>query len=344
MTGSAKLLIIALSSQGHWFGEQAGTIEVRWVAATPMPDSVLEWDLLAGDVRLAGDRMAMAGDDQLTRLQITPPKVRVRTTLQWTYRLRNRAGGGVIDRGATTLHVYPSDVLAGVGTRLNGRTLLVLDRAGGLSKVLNGAGVRHERLNLMSQLQLARADLILVAPDEIGEGAFDQAPLIDHAGAGAGVAVLHQAAAKSLAGYAVVPRKLPATLDWRRDHGLLSGFSAEDLQSWIVEGREETAVQLPADEPALEIAWWPRETPGREPVPIDALLVTKVIGKGRLVLCQLPLGPWAADPRSQQLLANVLGYLTTRPEPTPPPSRRRVQTSPATQPIPTITIPPGGVP
>ena len=64
-------------------------------------------------------------------------------------------------------------------------------------------------------------------------------------------------------------------------------------------------MQLPADEPALEIAFWPREIPGKEPVPIDALVVTKTLGKGRIVLCQVPLGPWQSDPRSQLFLVDA---------------------------------------
>ena len=40
------------------------------------------------------------------------------------------------------------------------------------------------------------------------------------------------------------------------------------------------------------------------------------------MLCQLPLGPWDEDPRSQLFLGNLMSYLATRPEPTPPPSRR----------------------
>jgi hypothetical protein len=104
------------------------------------------------------------------------------------------------------------------------------------------------------------------------------------------------------------------------------------------------AVQLPADAPVLEIGYWPRETPGREPVPIDALLAVKATGRGRIVLCQVPLGRWATDPRSQLFLRNALAYLATRPEPTPPPSQRKVALRVVPASVPTVTIPPGGRP
>ena len=102
------------------------------------------------------------------------------------------------------------------------------------------------------------------------------------------------------------------------------------------------ALRLPVDEPALEIAFWPREVRSEEPAPIDALLVSKTIGRGRVVLCQIPLGPWESDPRSQLFLADALDYLLSRPEPTPPPSRRTRPEKPAAlPPVPTIPLNPG---
>ncbi|MCX5660572.1 MAG: hypothetical protein NTW19_12735 [Planctomycetota bacterium] len=97
-------------------------------------------------------------------------------------------------------------------------------------------------------------------------------------------------------------------------------------------------MQLPIDEPALELIHWPREAPGKEPVPIDALLVTKSVGRGRMVICQLPLGPWESDPRSQLLLANSVSYLLTRPEPTLKPSERPQPKQMVAPNVPTIPL------
>ncbi len=99
-------------------------------------------------------------------------------------------------------------------------------------------------------------------------------------------------------------------------------------------------MQLPADEPALEIAWWPREVAGNKPAPIDALVLTKTLGKGRIVLCQVPLGAWESDPRSQLFLVDALDYLASPVVPTPPPSRRPRPVEPAPAPkVPAIVIP-----
>jgi hypothetical protein len=61
------------------------------------------------------------------------------------------------------------------------------------------------------------------------------------------------------------------------------------------------------------------------PVGIDSILLSKSVGRGRMVLCQLPLGKWQSDPRSQMFLRNAMDYLLTRPEPTLRPSELRRQ-------------------
>jgi hypothetical protein len=100
-------------------------------------------------------------------------------------------------------------------------------------------------------------------------------------------------------------------------------------------------VQLPADEAALEIGYYPREVPGVRPAPIDAVLLSKSTGKGRIVLCQIALGDWDRDPRSRIFLSNALDYLSTRPQPTPPPSQRPTPRQAAPTSVRTIDIPQG---
>ena len=79
---------------------------------------------------------------------------------------------------------------------------------------------------------------------------------------------------------------------------------------------------------------------GQQPVALDALILTKTLDKGRIVLCQMPLGPWQSDPRSQLFLVDALDYLASPVVPTPPPSRRPrpVQPAPA-PPVPSIVFP-----
>jgi hypothetical protein len=191
---------------------------------------------------------------------------------------------------------------------------------------------------------LDRPDLILVGPDQIGDSAFVQGPLVNFAKAGSSVAVFEQKRPSVLAAY-ILARRQPAAsgaVRFRPGHPLFAGLEEGDLTSWLTSDVELLwAIQLPPDEPALELAWWPREIPGEQPAPVDALLVTKSLGRGRVVLCQLLLGGWDEDARSQLFLGNLLSYLSTRPEPTPPPSRRPEARPVAPTTVPTITIPAG---
>jgi hypothetical protein len=344
MSAATSLLIVLLSNQGHWFGEREYLIWLQWVAPAHAVDAVLEWRLMAGEVQLATDRVAMAVGERETTVRLTPPRVRARTAVHWTYRLIRRADGGELESGSRVLTLYPANLLGTVKKQIEAKAFFLLDAGGDLAGVLSESGIQHNRVTEMGQLRFARADLIIIAPDQIGESPFEQSVLLDQARAGASVGLFQQPRAGLLGGYSVARRALPKEFTWRLDHPLLAGLDAADLRT-LLEGKDQTlSIQIPADEPALEIAWWPREVPGDQPVPIDAVMLTKRIGEGRLVLAQLPLGSWKSDPRSQQLLANMLGYLATRPEPTPPPSRREVPQRPATAPVPTITIPPGGVP
>jgi hypothetical protein len=344
MTELTRLLLILLSHQGYWVGGQDNTVRLEWAVPAHAVDAVVEWRLMAGSVQLAKNRASMPADEAAAEIRITPPDVRVRTALRWHYRLLRRDDGSEMERGVRTLHVFPVDLLAGAKKELAGKRVLVVDREGELTNMLSISGIVHERALSLRDVHFARPDILLIAPDQIGDDRFEHAPLLGHAGAGASVGVFPQPRAVELAGYPLARRALPKAFEWRTAHPLLIGLEIPDLQSVIESQSPAAAIRLPADEPALEIAWWPREVPGDEPVPIDALLISKSIGRGRLVLCQVPLDSWKTDPRSQQFLANLLGYLATRPEPTPSPSHREVVIPVATAPVPTITIPSGGVP
>ena len=74
-------------------------------------------------------------------------------------------------------------------------------------------------------------------------------------------------------------------------------------------------LQLPIGASALKIASMLPEVASETVVPTDALLLVKPMGRGRMVLCQIPLGPWNEDPRSQLFLRNAIDYLLTQPQP-----------------------------
>jgi hypothetical protein len=189
-----------------------------------------------------------------------------------------------------------------------------------------------------------RPDVLLVGLSMIGDSPFDQAPLAGLAESGTSVMIFRQSRPALLVGYPLAERDWIGRLSWLRDHPLLNGFEARDLDSWTSSERTMRVIRLPADEPALEIGFYPPEVAGKRPPPLDALLLSKSVGKGRLVLCQIPLREWANDPRSQMLLRNSIDYLLTRPQPTPRPSERPTTRPTPPMEIPTITLSPGDTP
>lgn len=330
MSPAATALLIALLNHGHWFGGEPGWVELRWSAQAGLPPATLLWRLELSGATLASARADLRPAPEATRITIVPPGVRVRTRMRWSYRLLRQEDGRLLEEGAREIDVYPRDLLAGLAPRLADRRLVVVDAADGLPRPLADAGIAAEVVARPGALKTLRADIVLVGPGRLGASPFAQSAAIEQARAGASVLIFAQTEPGHLAGYRLRRRAAPFRLAWRMDHPLLAAFTPADLESWANgTAAEAWAVELPADEPALEIAYWPRETPGKQPVPIDALLVARQLGSGRLVLCQLPVAPGADDPRGLLFLRSALDYLLTRPEPTPPPSQRAAESQPA---------------
>jgi len=342
---AATILIILLSHQGYWFGGQDQTVTVTWPVAQKMPAADLRWELMLGEMRLSGDQIRVPGERDSTVITLKVPKVRVKTEMWWTYRLTAVDGGKELLSSERAVHVYPPTSWGDLAARLAKQKFFVVDQPDGLPSLLAAAGIDAARLNVVDGLQSVKVDVVIVGANQLGDSLFAQAPLVSQAKSGAQIMILEQRQAQTLIGYALSPRPASSSFSWREEHPLFAGLDKNDLASWVDGGRSDlSAIRLPRDEPALEVAHWPRESPGTEQVPIDALVAVKAIGKGRMVLWQIPLEDWKSDPRSQLLLENALNYLMTRPEPTPRPSERPTTLPAATVAVPTITIPSGDQP
>ncbi len=245
---AAKILMLILSNEGHWFGGQAGTISAQWAAQFEQPEAVLKWDLLIGEVRVAGDQLAVQRGSKASVVTVTPPEVRVRTRMRWVYRLYQRGDGKEIDTGETVVQVYPVPKADRLKGRLRDRRIAVWDTAGGLADTLAKAGLEFKRIRKAADLQLSRVDVVLVGPNELRDELFDQSPLIALAEAGAGVVLFEQRHPRSLAGYPLMRRTAAIRPTWRSNHPLISGLEVDDMQSWLDgPGKEIWAVELPAD-------------------------------------------------------------------------------------------------
>ena len=328
---AVTLLIVLLSNQGYWLSNQTGTVSVQWSAKAPLPEADLLWELMIGPVPLAKGKVAMPAGGKPADVAIKCPEVRVRTNVRWVYRLQERASGKDLEHGEARLQLFPSDLTTNWPALLRDKRLVIWDTPDRLPKLFESAKVPFHRADDATRIE-QQAEVILIGEDQLDDSTFGQSAVVAFAEAGASVMVLRQEKIAQLAGYALTPRPMPSKLAWKLDHPLFNELSEADLQNWLAtttaaatQPSSLPAIHLPADEPALELAYWPRETPGKKPAPIEAAVIVKSVGTGRIVLFQMPLRDVQQDPRSQILLGNAIAYLLTPPQPTLRPSERETE-------------------
>jgi hypothetical protein len=337
MSVTGTILLVLLSGEGYWLGGRTATAQFQWNVKQPLDAAPVTWRLACGDASLASGQIVLPSKDRMGKVQLRLPEVRVPTEMRFVYRAAQAGQAKAIAEGAVAVHVYPDTLLASVAERMKAKQLFVCDEAEGLPAALKSRGVQFVHARGEADLQFVCPDVLIVGAERLGKPAADQEKLLNLSAAGTSVLVLRQTQPATLAGYPLARRLLPPKLVWQADHPLARHLRLFETPAL---GPDGWAIRLPADEPALEIGWWPGESPGRKPLPIDALVVVKALGKGRIVLCQIPLGPWETDPRSQLFLADALDYLASPVVPTLPPSRRPQAVQPAPTPrVPTLDLP-----
>ncbi len=324
----AILLILLLANQGYWFGGQDATITATWAVKADLPAAEVVWELSFNRVRVAQGTMDIKAGDASTTLTLAVPEVRVVTSMLWSYTLKRKDTGEVIQTGEWPVTLYPKKLYSDFSQRLKTRKLTIIDPQPELSDFLTANGIPNTRLSEASSLETRQADVLLVAPGAMGNAALVQERLVEQAKHGASIAVLCQDG-ENMIGYRLTSRPL-GPLSYRLHHPLLADLDASAQEAFFHTAREIRAIALPSDEPALDVVSFSRETPGTNPVPIDGLLVTKTMGSGRIVLCQCPVPAPSQHPLAQVFYNNLLNYLLTRPEPTLAPSAREPAIVPAT--------------
>jgi|GEM_PF-2152374 len=323
---AVAVILITLAHQGHWLSGRENAIHLQWLLDQPMPAATLNWELQLNRAKLGeGSIVFDAGAiDQLTTVQIHCPAVRVRTQVKLNWQLVGRDDGKSISKGKLDIYLYPDNLLAGLAKRIGNRQLVIVDDK--LPAMLAEHDVPHRRAKHLATLAAGTDDLVIVGPDRIDDTPFIQQPLIGLAEGGASVCILRQADAATLAGFPVVRRDAAVAPTWRKRHSLVAAFDPSVITSWFddvkVSGHDFHAVRLSADAPALEVVHWPYEVEHAEPTSVDALLLTQTRGRGRIVVCQLPLDNWSDDPRSQLWLTSTINYLLSQPQPTLSPAER----------------------
>jgi hypothetical protein len=330
---AASCLVFLISHAGHCFGGGPCTVEATWAADAKVAPAVVAWSLEYAGTVVADGRVVLADRAAPARITLELPTVRTCTELMWSYHLLRQRDGHLLEEGQRPIHVYPALDWAALRAKLGAARVLVLENAPGLSGLLERAGVSHHVVSTPAELELRSADLVLVGPNRLGGTRENQTALLAAATRGAAVLVLAQRDTPSLAGFEVVQRRQTAACLWRPDHPLLAALPAEAWKSWLDGGDPVVAaLTVPPQEPALEIVYWPPLAEGRTPTPLDAFLVEKQLGRGRLVLCQVPASADLEDPRTQLFLTGALEYLRTTPRPTPARAERLAASQPAKKP------------
>ncbi|MEI8373997.1 MAG: hypothetical protein WCJ35_14320 [Planctomycetota bacterium] len=335
----AAILLIALSSDGYWLSGSTETIQVQWTTEERIPGITLDWRLVCGEAQLVSGRVTVTDKNSPPNIRIAVPAVRTHTPMRVAYHIEQAGKIKPIAEGTAAVEVYPDNLLDGVAKRLSSRYLSVGEQPEALAKhlyvwdqpeklpsLLKQAKIKHTSILSDAELSFVLPDVLIVGSNRLESDTGGQQKLLQLATAGTNVLILNQTKPAVLAGYPLVQRTVPAKLAWQKDHPLTASLR------WFDPSRGKGdlwAIRLPASEPALEIAWWPRESAGKSPASIDSLVVCKNVGRGRIVLCQVPLGSWRNDPRSQLFLVGALDYLASPVVPTPSPNRRPQSVEPA---------------
>jgi hypothetical protein len=332
MSTVASCLVILFSHGGHCFGGGPCAVSVTWKAEAQTPPAVVAWSLSYAGTAAASGKMLLESRGAPAQVALELPAVRDRTKFTWTYQLLRKDDGQLIEEGSREIHVYPPIAWTELRSKLDAARVLLLGGSSGLSRLLDNAQLRWQTVATPAELELRSADVILVAPDALARPGEGQAALLAIAARGAGVLVLAQSGLPTLTGLKTASHP-PAACQWRADHPLLAALPTPVWQSWLETGATTAAaVTVPPTEPVLEVAYWPPMAESRALAPLDAAIVEKQVGRGRLILCQVPASADLDDPRTQLFLRTALEYLRTDPRPTPARAARLPASKPADQP------------
>lgn len=288
-------------------------ISVRWVLPeTPMPEAVLHWRLMFGEVELASGQQTM--NEKNGEVRIQAPETRTIVALSWQYELRRKNNQLLLQQGSMPIRVVPRQMLASRAGLFENKRLLVLDEREKLPALLSQNGIKMQRIADINTLELAQPDFVLIGENQLPTNPLADGMLQRLARRGCGIVVFNQTSRETLAGFSVILRPAHSILAIRPSGLNFELLTAQDISQWMREKNGELrAVRIPVGESALPLVYF---SPGREDGTLkagdlDALILSQTLGSGRIVLCQLPIFNWNEDARCQLLLSGLLDYLLT---------------------------------
>jgi hypothetical protein len=311
---ASTLILVVLSCQGYWLGGRSGTVSVQVnpEALPRLEQATFEWKLLHADVLLAQGDLAVSAGQRPAALSVKLPEVRVRTAMQLTHRLLNRGGTAVIAEGRSDIHLFPDDLLKPTARLVARHNLLVIAPSDHpLVSLLSEKSIPHDRADSVSPLARSRVMLIPSRPKPLT--GFEQTALLNAAAAGSNILLFQQDGPDRLFNYKSVRRKAEG-ISWLQGRPLWRGLEANDLARWFASDQMVTALRVPVHDSAEKLAYWPPAENKVEQT-VDSAVLSKPVGSGRIVVCQLlKTTAWSDDPRLQVVLANAIQYLADGPD------------------------------
>ncbi len=270
---------------------------------------ILKWHLAPGtsDWQVVGERdLTLApGENRTVTISLALPALTAPLT-EAAFSLELREGTRLVDESHATWQRVGREAWTGKLDRAP-RRVAVYDPAGTLAPVLSEAGIEPTALEEKDpQAALRRASLAIVGEEALKEGAAETAPLqalLSYVRDGGSLVVLTQRTLPWDLPVSLVPQE--ASLAFVRDPAdpVLEGLDDRDFVHWGPNG-------LLGDTLLAKTTWGgfrPLVECGSTNGLNAAALAEVRLGKGRLLLCQLPLvRRYGVDPGATRLLRNLL--------------------------------------
>ena len=321
---SSVLLVIVLSAGGHWWADTSVNVQVA-----PVVESVntriarYQWVLAIDGITLATGESESAGDNLTTTITFDAPRVRVATPMLWVLQAYD-ADGGMVAESRHAVHVYPVEQKQSIAPLIASARLLVWEsRADSLlSDYLRGAGLEFKLVHDGASVGRHTADLLIVGPDAVSSADAAQVHLAAITKSGTNTLVLYQPRAESLAGFQLRPRRItPASLVYLQRSSaaqtitLYHPMPIEDHTPLPV---HSLLIRSEASIDTTPMAWITADTQLTGSAntaglaasgTTDSLLLQSQIGRGRIILCQQPIGDPATDARAGLFLVRAIDEL-----------------------------------
>lgn len=277
------------------------------------PETVaMEWGLYNEDGKqLAGGKKAWpiaAATLQEDRLALPLPPVKEAEYCRLVYTVTSKTLGKEY-RGWERLTIFPDDNLKKASRDIS---IALYDPAGTTQAAFEKAGIKHALIGTLTETELARHGLLVIGENGVDDAVVRAMDKIRAAvEGGLTCAVLLQDDVKPIFPVSVIKDSSRASVQaWllNPSHPLVQGLRVDDFRYWRNPNHDHIVtinpIRCPSHENVQEI--------------VRGCLLEIPAGKGRYVVCQMPLArDLESEPVVVRLLENLMGYVKNAPKETP---------------------------